>query len=358
MGLSDRQALLAVHQERVRGLVQQGGEGRKVDELLADDRFIDNLADKISMRLGGSTGAAATQALQSLSASATQGPWASGAGMNLGNTGMTQTLTGRPTIMRPDPPSFAEPADEQSRASLPRALMGAGGATRAGANVVGQGRSREASTQNDVNSFTQEKMRGDCYVRLLIHPDDNAARKDPLPYSGDTKNPDTTLVTGPGRPNLVVPPKPPRVNEDGDIEEDDEFADFERNDTVVFSFVRHNRYDAVEALIQQEMEILLARDEHGNTLLHIACQNNNRRIAKLLLKNGISVNEQNAHGNTPLHYCSQYGFMQLADYLIAHGADDSIPNHMGMLPPQGIGRIEDAMNSAQRQLQSERTSGL
>merc|ERR1740121_3454164 len=173
---------------------------------------------------------------------------------------------------------------------------------------------------------------------------------DPQPYAGDTMKPDTTLVTGPGRPNLVVPPKPPRVNEDGDLEEDDEFADFERNDTVVFSFVRHNRFDAVESLIQQEMEILLARDEHGNNLLHIACQNNNRRIAKLLLKNGISVNEQNTRGNTPLHYCSQYGFMQLADYLISHGADDGIPNHLGLMPPQGIGRTEDPVEQAQRQL--------
>ena len=43
-------------------------------------------------------------------------------------------------------------------------------------------------------------------------------------------------------------------------------------------------------------------DENGNSLLHIACQNNNRHIAKLLLKNGIGVNEINHKGNTPLHY--------------------------------------------------------
>merc|ERR1712217_659181 len=94
----------------------------------------------------------------------------------------------------------------------------------------------------------------------------------------------------------------------------------------------------------------------GN-LLHVACQNNNRRIVKLLLKNKISVNEQNAKGNTPLHYCSQYGFMQLADYLIAHGAEDSIPNESGLLPQQGIGRLEDPLVAAQKQLQRERTTG-
>merc|ERR1712204_90052 len=77
---------------------------------------------------------------------------------------------------------------------------------------------------------------------------------------------------------------------------------------------------AVEALIAQETAALKATDERGNNLLHIACQNNNRHIAKLLIGNGISVNAQNTAGNTPLHYCSQYGFMQLADYLLAHGA--------------------------------------
>merc|ERR1719229_842797 len=152
----------------------------------------------------------------------------------------------------------------------------------------------------------------------------------------------------------MVPQRAPEINAQGELEEDDEFVDFERNDTVVFSFVRHNRYEAVEALIQQEIEVLQARDENGNTLLHTACQNNNKRIAKLLLKNGISVNEQNTRGNTPLHYCSQYGFMQLADYLIAHGADDGIPNHLGRMPLQGIGRTEDQVDQAQRQVQADR----
>merc|ERR1719436_2247219 len=156
----------------------------------------------------------------------------------------------------------------------------------------------------------------------------------------------------------MMPKKPPVMDADGDLIEDDEYADFERNDVVVFSFVRHNRYEAVEALITQEVDTLKATDERGNTLLHIACQNNNRRIVKLLIKNGISVNEQNAKGNTPLHYCSQYGFMQLADYLLAHGADDGIPNHLGLMPPQGIGRTEDPVEQAQRQVQADRSNGV
>merc|ERR1719333_253017 len=101
--------------------------------------------------------------------------------------------------MRPDPPSFVEPQDEHSQAQLPRALLE--GVQTSESRLP---RNMGPTSTLDINAFTQEKMRGDCYVRLLIHPDANAARKDPQPYSGDTMNPDTTLVTGPGRPNLVV----------------------------------------------------------------------------------------------------------------------------------------------------------
>jgi len=209
-------------------------------------------------------------------------------------------------------------------------------------------------TINDVNYFTQEKMRGDCYVRLLIRPDANAARKDPIPYVGQPMVPDQTLVMGVMRPNTVVPPGPSRANEEGEMEEDDEFENFDRNDAVVFSFVRHNRYEAVQALIEQDRDTLAAVDDNGNSLLHVACQNNNRRIAKLLLKNGASVNTQNKRGNTPLHYCNQYGFVQLGEYLIQQGADGNILNQAGLPPSEGTGRAEDAIAQAQRQLATER----
>mmetsp|Transcript_144307 Transcript_144307/g.350359 ORF Transcript_144307/g.350359 Transcript_144307/m.350359 type:complete len:668 (-) Transcript_144307:30-2033(-) len=340
-GMSDsRQQALQAHQQRVQELVQRGGEGRKVQELLSDDRFLDSLAEKISNRLGGGPAGL-------LSPSATQAGWASGTAQ----TGFSGAPTGQ--ILRPEPPSFAEPLDDQSRATLPPALMGN--------TKTGTVKPKEIHTTiNDVNAFTQEKMRGDCYVRLLVHPEPNAARKDAVPYVGEVMTPDHSLVADTGRPHTRIPPKPRRVNEDGEFEDEDdedELADFERSDTVVFSFVRHSRYEAVQALIEQESETLAARDEAGNNLLHVACQNDARRIVKLLLKNGVSVNEQNNRGNTPLHYCNQYGFTQLADYLVAHGAEVSIPNHQGLLPAQGIGRTEDAIAQAQRQLQADRARG-
>jgi hypothetical protein len=342
-----RMSMLEDHATRTTDLISRhGGESRKVEEILADDRFMDTLADKISMRLGGSTGMAVSMP------------------MSFHNTGMGGGTShhaemghgvgafGAGKIMRPDPPSFVEPQDEHSQAQLPRALL-----EGAQTNESKLPRNMGPTTSLDINHFTQEKMRGDCYVRLLVHPEANAARKDIVPYEGTRMDPDPTLVTGKERPNVVVPPKGQQDIEDMDDEDEDEFADFERTHTVIFSFVRHNRFEAVEALIQQEAGILRARDENLNNLLHVACQNNNRRIAKLLIANGISVNEKNGKGNTPLHYCSQYHFMQLADYLIAHGADDAIPNNAGLLPCQGLGRTEDDISKAQRGLRADQVGG-
>jgi len=333
------------HMRRTQSLVQQGGEGRKVEELLADDRFIETLATKITKRLG-----AGDNPVGLMGATATQGTFRPG-GRSLAELSGGTALAGKPTIMRPDVPSFAEPSDGNSKAQLPRALQ-AGGSLAVKNNAATSADNTPAPmTSTDVNSFTQEKMRGECYVRLLVHPDAASAKKAIIPYQGDMLNPDVKLVMGSNRPHLTVPPKPPHVNEDGELVEDDEFADFEKHDNVAFSFVRHNRFEAVEALMQQESEILSSRDVNGNNLLHVACQNDHRRIAKLLLKNGISVNDQNNKGNTALHYCFQYNFMQLSDYLIAHGADETIANRDGLMPAQGTG-VEDPIGVAQRNLQS------
>lgn len=296
--------------------------GRKVDEVLSDDKFIDKLAERITVRLGG---AEPTR----------MPPGMGGRASPFGGT--------RGSIVHPDIPSFAEPEDHRSVAVLPRAL---GHESNNAAAKLREAAATNITTVQDVNAFTQEKMRGEAYVRILIKPEASMAQVGAVPYGGDMLPPDTSLVTGAGRPNLVMPKQAPELDEDGNIIEDDEFANFERNDTVAFSFVRHNRFDAVEALIQQNPDILKSRDPAGNTLLHVACQNDNRRVAKLLVKNGLSVDVQNNGGNTPLHFCAHYGFMALGDFLVQMGADESLTNKQGMLPAQGLGK-EDP-NSTQQ----------
>lgn len=85
--------------------------------------------------------------------------------------------------------------------------------------------------------------------------------------------------------------------------------------------------------------------QQPNTLLMIACQNNNRRIAKYLLGCDVNINAKNEKGNTALHICYQwvsdhdlmevmirFNYTTLAEFLIANGADETIKNNDGVLP--------------------------
>merc|ERR1712195_380244 len=79
-------------------------------------------------------------------------------------------------------------------------------------------------------------------------------------------------------------------------------------------------------------------DKFGNTMLMIACQNGLKRIAKLVLRHGGSMNIGNKRGQTALHYCFQYGYEALGEYLITKGADPSVCNEFGLSCRQGTGR--------------------
>lgn len=95
---------------------------------------------------------------------------------------------------------------------------------------------------------------------------------------------------------------------------------------LLFSKVRHNRIDFVERVIRSGNFNPRAVDDNGNTLLHICAQNNNRRIATLLLNSDsraglvCDVNAVNFKSHTPLDYAVKYGFHKLVRYLEAQGA--------------------------------------
>ena len=82
----------------------------------------------------------------------------------------------------------------------------------------------------------------------------------------------------------------------------------------VFSRIRHSRTKEAEALFKKGVPADMT-DGAGNSLLHVACVNNQRKAAKLVLKwtdfkttpPALDViNRQNHQGNTALHYCFAY----------------------------------------------------
>ena len=84
------------------------------------------------------------------------------------------------------------------------------------------------------------------------------------------------------------------------------------------------------------------KDEFGNTLLILAGQQGNKKIAKMLLRAGADIHAQNDAGCSVLHYCYEYGKSELAQYLQSKGADDSLLNAEGLTPYEGLkkARIE------------------
>ena len=104
----------------------------------------------------------------------------------------------------------------------------------------------------------------------------------------------------------------------------------------LFSYCRHGRIVEIERHLDKGIPIDV-RDTYGNTLLIIACQNGNKRVAKLLLRRGANINGRNHKGNTPLHYCYTFGYGDtLGSYLMTKGADSSIRNNQGKLSWDGI----------------------
>ncbi|EER10936.1 hypothetical protein Pmar_PMAR021416 [Perkinsus marinus ATCC 50983] len=102
--------------------------------------------------------------------------------------------------------------------------------------------------------------------------------------------------------------------------EDVEDALENRGVEVLMSCVRHNRYEAMESLLEEDRSLIET------------CQNNNRRIAKYLLGCDVNINAKNEKGNTALHICYQFNYTTLAEFLIANGADETIKNNDGVLP--------------------------
>jgi ankyrin repeat protein len=124
-------------------------------------------------------------------------------------------------------------------------------------------------------------------------------------------------------------------------EDKEAFEDIEQSNVILFSFVRHDRFEAVQQLLEEHNDLIKSEDPNKNTLLHVACQNNHRRISKFLLRMGVDINAQNRNGNTALHYAYAYKFSQLSEILIQYGADSVITNNEGLVPSQGLGQIEE-----------------
>jgi ankyrin repeat protein len=104
------------------------------------------------------------------------------------------------------------------------------------------------------------------------------------------------------------------------------------------SLTRNAKFDEIEELVNQhDWDVPINyQDDCGNTILHIAAQNGNRRLIKFYLRRGADLNIQNTNGQTPLHFAYTYGYEKAGEYLVKKGADDSIRNKDGLTCYEGL----------------------
>lgn len=98
-----------------------------------------------------------------------------------------------------------------------------------------------------------------------------------------------------------------------------------------------NLYEASMYGDVQSIKILLsmgapvnAKNDAGQTPLHLAVTSLNVEACKLLIEHGANVNIANNDGNTPLHFGAPY--KDICELLIVHGANVNAKNNKGWTP--------------------------
>ncbi|MEO5971352.1 MAG: ankyrin repeat domain-containing protein [Bdellovibrionia bacterium] len=89
----------------------------------------------------------------------------------------------------------------------------------------------------------------------------------------------------------------------------------------------------VETLIRQGSDVN-AKNEDGETPLHVAANWGHTPIIEVLIRKGANVNAKSPFGSTALHYAADKGHSATADALIKNGADPNIQNVFGQTPLQ------------------------
>jgi ankyrin repeat protein len=93
----------------------------------------------------------------------------------------------------------------------------------------------------------------------------------------------------------------------------------------MFEEAESGGYKRVQDLLDSGCVQVDCVDEELNTPLSIACANDRKKVAKVLMRAGANINHQNAEGRTPLHMCAENGGEELGQYLVSKGAGKLYP---------------------------------
>ncbi len=101
--------------------------------------------------------------------------------------------------------------------------------------------------------------------------------------------------------------------------------------SLALDYARHGETAALARMIDRGLSMNLA-DDRGNTLLMLACYQQNGDTARMLLCYGAAVDRRNRRGQTPLGAAACKGHADMVTLLLAQGAEVDADNGLGLTP--------------------------
>ncbi len=95
---------------------------------------------------------------------------------------------------------------------------------------------------------------------------------------------------------------------------------------------RDGDLEKVKALLKSNPNLVISKDNYGQTPLHYAVQYGQKTVAELLLANKADVNAKASKGVTPLHLAAQQGNKEFVELLLANKADINAKTIIGWTP--------------------------
>ena len=96
--------------------------------------------------------------------------------------------------------------------------------------------------------------------------------------------------------------------------------------------ISRGKIDVVKLLLKKVPDLIYAKNEYGETSLHVAARFGHVDIAHLLINLGSDVNAKTRKGKTPLHYAAQEGKSHVASLLLEKSADINARDKKGKTP--------------------------
>jgi ankyrin repeat protein len=90
--------------------------------------------------------------------------------------------------------------------------------------------------------------------------------------------------------------------------------------------------EKVKALLKENPDLLISKNDKGNTPLHFAAGYGYKAVAELLLAKGADVNAKGNGGQTPLHWACSSQKKDLVELLLDKGADVNAKDNGGATP--------------------------